>query len=308
MNTVNTVFLTGAAGYIGGSLAEQLLKAGVRVRGLVRGQAKADSLSNMGIDPVMGDLEDEDLLMREAGKADAVINTASADHLASVRALIKGLAGTSKCLIHTSGSSIVGDDARGEYCSEACFDENTPLVVQALKQPRRDIDLMVLGAADIGIRSVVVCPSLIYGLGKGLNKNSVQIPFLATNARQHGAVQVVGHGRNVWSNVHVDDVAALYGLALAKAPAGSFYFAENGEASFMAIGTALSKRLGLPGVQALDPELAAQRWGVPRAFYSLGSNSRVRSVRAKKELGWTPEHTSVVEWILNEMPIETQTS
>lgn len=305
---MDTIFITGASGYIGGTIAERLIKAGTRVRGLVRGQANADYLSNRGIEPVIGDLNDEDLLIREASKADGVINAASADHAASVQALIKGLAGTSKPLLHTSGSSIIGDDVRGGQRSESIFDEYTPLVVQELKQPRRNIDLMVLGASAKNVRSVVICPSLIYGQGSGLNRNSVQIPFLAANAQQQGVVQIVGPGLNVWSNVHIDDVVDLYLLSLAKAPAGSFYFAENGEASFLQIGNALAKRLGLAKVESLEPEAAAQRWGVARAYYSFGSNSRVRSVRAKQELGWKPQHTSVIDWILNEMPIESLTS
>ena len=136
------------------------------------------------------------------------------------------------------------------------FDEDTPLVANPMKQPRRDLDLTVIGAAAAGVRSAVICPSLIYGIGKGLNPDSVQVPFLAANAREQGVVQVVGAGLNVWSNVHIDDVADLYLLALSKAPAGSFYFAENGEASFGEIGAAIAKRLGLP---AVDPS-----WGSGR--------------------------------------------
>jgi nucleoside-diphosphate-sugar epimerase len=299
-----TIFITGASGYIGGSIAEKLVKAGTRVRGLVRSKAKADLLSARSVEPVIGDLDDADLLMREATQADGVIHAASADHVESVQALIKALAGSAKPFVHTSGASIVGDDVRGSQRSESIFDEDTPLVVQAVKQPRRDIDLMVLGAAAHGVRSIVICPSLIYGLGKGLNPHSVQIPFLADNARQHGVVQIVGAGQNVWSNVHIDDVVDLYVLSLAKAPAGAFYFAANGETSFEQIGRALAKRLGLAAVESLNPERAAQLWGVPRAYYSFGSNSRVRSVRARSELGWMPKHASVIDWILNEMPIE----
>ena len=36
---------------------------------------------------------------------------------------------------------------------------------------------MVLAAAARGVRSVVICPTLIYGVGKGLNPSSIQIPF-----------------------------------------------------------------------------------------------------------------------------------
>jgi nucleoside-diphosphate-sugar epimerase len=305
MQTLGTIFITGATGYIGGSVAQKLVSVGYRVRGLVRSKENADLLSQREIEPVIGDLSDTDLLIREAKQADGVINAASADHSESVQALIKGLAGSSKPMIHTSGSSIVGDDVRGSQRTESIFDEYTPLVVQKLKQPRRNIDLSVLGSATSDVRSIVICPSLIYGVGRGLNPKSIQIPFLAENAQKLGVVQIVGAGQNVWSNIHIDDVVDLYVLALAKAPAGAFYFAENGEASFEQIGYALAKRLGLSLVESLNPDLAAQLWGVPRAYYSYGSNSRVRSVRAKQELGWIPQHASLVDWILNEMPIKS---
>jgi nucleoside-diphosphate-sugar epimerase len=305
MQTLGTIFITGATGYIGGSVAQKLVKIGYRVRGLVRSKENADLISQLGIEPVISDLNDTDLLIREAKQADGVINAASADHSESVQALIKGLAGSSKPMIHTSGSSIVGDDVRGSQRTESIFDEYTPLVVQKLKQPRRNIDLSVLGSATSDVRSIVICPSLIYGVGRGLNPKSIQIPFLAENAQKLGVVQIVGAGQNVWSNIHIDDVVDLYVLALAKAPAGAFYFAENGEASFEQIGYALAKRLGLSLVESLNPDLAAQLWGVPRAYYSYGSNSRVRSVRAKQELGWIPQHASLVDWILNEMPIKS---
>ena len=100
----------------------------------------------------------------------------------------------------------------------------------------------------------------------------------------------------------VDDVADLYLLALSKAPAGSFYFAENGEASFAEIGAAIAKRLALPGVESLPPEEAAKRWGDSKAYFTLGSNSRVRALRARRELGWRPGHASLLSWIANEMP------
>jgi nucleoside-diphosphate-sugar epimerase len=182
------------------------------------------------------------------------------------------------------------------------FDEDTPMVVSPLKQARRDIDVNVIDAAKKGVRSTVICPSLIYGVGRGLHVDSVQIPFLAANALKHGVVQTVGAGLNVWSNVHIDDVADLFVLALKSAPAGAFYFAENGEASLGEIGAAIARRFGLAGPESLDPEHAAEMWGEAKAYYSLGSNSRVRAVRARRELGWNPRGASVVEWIEHQMP------
>ena len=302
------IFMTGAGGYIGGTIASALLAAGHGVRGLTRSPASARQLAACGIEPVPGTLDDAELLTREAQRSDGVINTASADHAGAVKALIAGLEGSTRPLLHTSGSSVVGDDARGACMTEQVFDEATPLVVNPAKQARRDIDLQVLGAAASGVRSVVICPSLIYGVGSGLNPHSVQIPFLAANARERGRVQIVGGGLNVWSNVHIDDVVDLYLLALTRAPGGALYFAENGEASFGDVGAAIATRLGLAGVESLPPALAAERWGEPRAYFSFGSNSRVRANRARRELDWAPRHASVIDWILREMPVDGATS
>jgi len=125
----------------------------------------------------------------------------------------------------------------------------------------------------------------------------VQIPPLVAQAQARGVVRIVGSGVNRWSNVHVDDVVDLYARALAGAPAGSFYFVENGEASYAEIGDAIARRLGLGPVQSWTVAEAAKVWGEGHARYSFGSNSRVRVKRARAELGWAPRHASVTQWI-----------
>jgi len=297
------LFVTGATGYIGGSVAVRLVAAGHTVRGLVRDPAKSDLLRAHGIQPVPGSLDDEDVLAREASAADGVVNAADADHLPSLQAMLRAIEGSGKPLVHTSGSSVIGDDARGNRPSDAIFDEDTPFVVAPAKQARHALNGRVLAAAALGVRAVVVCPTLIYGAGKGLNPRSIQIPFLVEQARAHGAVRVVGLGLNRWSTVHIDDLTALYWLALEKAPAGAFYFAENGEASFTEIGQAIATRLGMGPVESVAAEEAAAAWGPGRAYYTFGSNSRVRARRARRELAWTPRHGSVLDWIRDEMPL-----
>ena len=168
---------------------------------------------------------------------------------------------------------------------------------------RRDTQTDGLAACDQGVRAVVLCNSMIYGAGRGLHTDSVQIPPLVAQARSSGVVHIVGAGVNRWSNVHIDDVTALYSLALERAPAGAFYFVENGEASYAEIGAAIARRLGLGPVQAWTVEEAAAVWGERAARYSFGSNSRVRGLRARRELGWVPAHASVTDWIEREMPV-----
>ena len=120
------ILVTGASGYIGGAVAHRLLEAGHGVSGLVRNREKADALERRGVKPVLGELDDAALLKREAEKADAVVNAASSDHGGAVEAFVNGLAGSGKPFLHTSGSSIIADDARGEPSDRIVAEDALP--------------------------------------------------------------------------------------------------------------------------------------------------------------------------------------
>jgi len=294
------VFVTGAGGYIGGSVAVRLVQSGHRVTGLARNEETAAQLRRRGIAPVVGTLDDADLLLREARRAEAVVNAASSDHRGAVEALVAGLSGSGKPLLHTSGTSIVADTAGGEY-SDRVYDEETLPEPVPEKAARVAIDRLVLGGAARGVRGVVICNALIYGRGLGLRADSVQIPALVSQARKSGIVRHVGRGLNVWSTVHVADVAALYLLALDKAAPGTFCFAESGEAAFGDIAAAIAAALGLGRPEPWPVEDAIREWGYQRAVFSLGSNSRVRARRARDVLGWRPQPGSVIDWIAQDL-------
>ena len=291
------VFLTGASGFIGGAVACALIADGHRVRGLVRSKAKADAVAAHGIDAVIGSLDDAALLQAEARAADAVVNAASSDHRGAVEALIAGLKDSGKPLLHSSGSSIVADLAMGEP-SGRIFDEATPIEPVAEKAARVAIDRLVRDAP--GIRSVVLCNTMIYGNALGAPAQSVQIPALVREARASGVARYIGRGLNRWSNVHIADVAALYALAITKAPAGTFMYVESGEEALGEIAGAIAARLGLGTAQCFSAEQAIAAWGRNMAVFSLGSNSRVRG-KAATELGWSPTRRSVTRWIADEL-------
>ncbi|MBP5957914.1 NAD-dependent epimerase/dehydratase family protein [Pseudomonas anatoliensis] len=294
------VFVTGAAGFIGGSIATGLVQAGHNVTGLVRSAEQADELKALGITPVIGTLDDQTLLAEQARAADAVINAASSDHRAAVEALLDALRGSNKVFLHTSGSSIVGDASGGKSSDVIYYEDNLPEPTVD-KAARVAIDNLILDAAKDGVNSAVICNTLIYGHSLGVNRDSVQLPRLLKQARKSAVVRHVGTGQNIWSNVHIEDVVALYLLALTKNVAGTFYFVESGEASFIDMTTAMAEALNLGQPQDWPLPDAEAEWGYEMANYGLGSNSRVRGKHAREMLGWTPKRTSVVEWIRNEM-------
>jgi len=294
------VFITGAAGFIGGSIATGLVRAGHQVTGLVRSAEQAHELQALGITAVVGTLDDRALLTQQAQAADAVINAASSDHRGAVEALLDALRGTHKVFLHTSGSSIVGD-ASGGKSSDVIYAEDTLPEPTVDKAARVAIDHLILAAAKDGVNSAVICNTLIYGHSLGVKRDSVQLPRLLKQARKSGIVRHVGTGQNIWSNVHIEDVVALYLLALTKNVPGTFYFVESGEASFIDMTTAIAQALDLGQPQDWPLAEAEAEWGYEMANYGLGSNSRVRGKHARALLGWAPKRTSVVEWIRDEM-------
>lgn len=294
------VFVTGAAGFIGGSIAAGLVKAGHEVIGLVRKPEQIAELQKIGVAGVVGSLDDRDLLIAQARAADAVINAASSDNRAAVEAIIDGLAGSGKVFLHTSGSSIVGDASGGLGTDRIYYEDQLPEPTPD-KAARVAIDNLVLAAAGKGVRSAVLCNTLIYGHGAVAGSASVQLPRLVRQAQKSGVVRHVGSGGNTWSNVHIDDVAELYRLALEKSPAGTFYFVESGEASFREMSAAIARAMKLGEPQDWPLEEAQKEWGYEMASYGLGSNSRVRGERARKLLGWQPKRTSVIDWIEHDM-------
>ena len=288
------IFLTGAGGYIGGSLATKLVAAGHRVLGLTRSSDNAAKLRERGIEAVVGSLDDAGLLARCAREAHIVINTADSDHRASAEAMLAALEGTGKPFIHTSGTSIVADYAGGEY-GEKIYAESTPIYPCPEKLGRYGVDLFVLAARYRDVRSVVICNSLIYGRGAGLHAESIQLPLLIQKAREAGAGIHVGAGENIWSNVHIDDVVDLYLRAMENGRPGSFYFAENGEAAFKDVAAAISRALGFGGrTQSWPAEDAVREFGFARGMLSLGSNVRVRGIDARSALHWTPRHSTML--------------
>jgi nucleoside-diphosphate-sugar epimerase len=290
------IFVTGAAGYIGGSVAAALMRAGHHVAGLVRNDERAAQVRTRGIAPVIGTLDDRALLARCARTADAVIHCADADHRASVAALLNALRGSGKTFIQTSGSGIVSDGANGE-CSDAVYAEDTPVQPVPAREARVALNRDILATAQHGVHPIVIAPTMIYGRGMGAHLHSIQVPKMMALARKAGVAKYIGSGENIWSNVHIEDLADLYLAALERAPAGAFYYAENGECSMRQIADAIARVLELGGSASMSQAEAAAEWGEGSARWSFGSNSRVRALRARSELGWAPHRPGLIDSI-----------
>jgi uncharacterized protein YbjT (DUF2867 family) len=79
-NSIQSVIVVGATGYLGMAVCQQLIKAGKQVKGLVRvtsDAAKVASLKSLGVETIVGDIKDKNSLDSAFANVDSVISTAS---------------------------------------------------------------------------------------------------------------------------------------------------------------------------------------------------------------------------------------
>ncbi|KAA1473464.1 NAD(P)-binding protein [Dentipellis sp. KUC8613] len=319
-STKTQVLITGATGYIGGTVLQLLLAHPKRdtfdITAYVRSEYKAKKLRDLGVRTATGTLDEGNKLKDAASKADVIFNIADSDNLEATKALLSGLrkrfetTGEPPILIHTSGTGIFMDNTQGESTDVIYYDTNIAQI-EALPDTalHRNVDLEVVAADEAGYaRTYIVLPGTVYGLASGtlvdlciMNRHSIQIPFLIKSSLDRGHAGVIGEGRNIWPHSHVDDVAQMFitvfdavlgskGQSVAHGREG-FYYVENGEYELMDVSKEVAKvfyDLGIQKTPDIKPftEEEKAKYGVT----FLGFNSRGRGDRSRA-LGWKATKT-----------------
>jgi len=314
------IFLTGATGYIGGSVFSLLLKnKSYEVTALCREANKAKKLEELGAKAVIGSLDDAAVLEQAATAADVVMHTADADHVGAATALTNALkkkgqssTGRKPIYIHVSGTGCLVDKSEGAFASEKIFDDTVHADVHDNIAPtawHRSVDLLVFATGKTGVvDTFIVCPPLIYGLGTGpFNKESAQIPGLIRSAIKNKRAVHVGKGANIWSNVHIEDLADFFILLLEKSLEGKapknddgFYFAENGSNNFKEATDKIGHVLHQLGISSdatsadLDMKAASTVMSPTWLPAATGHNSRCSAKKARS-LGWKPHRPGLMD-------------
>ena len=81
--TPRHVLLTGATGFVGSHAAEAFVRAGCRVRALIRSPSRAAVLGELPVERVPGSLEDEAALRAAVAGVDVVVHLAALTHARS---------------------------------------------------------------------------------------------------------------------------------------------------------------------------------------------------------------------------------
>jgi len=268
------IFVTGATGWVGSAVVEELIAAGHQVTGLARSAEKAVALAVTGAQVIRGSLEDADVLRDAAQSADAIIHTAFNHDFSRfvqnceqdrqvIELLGEAIAGSDRMLLVTSGLSGMARGATELDQPQPVSPRQSEAAAQALSQ------------RGVHVATVRLAPS-VHGLG-----DHGFVPILVRLARESGISAWCGSGENCWSGVHRRDAARVYRLALEQGVTERVYHAVADEAvPFRAIAETIGRQLGLPSGER---DRAHFGWFANMA----AGNMAVSSQRTRTLLEWS---------------------
>ena len=278
------VFVTGAAGFIGSKVVDELLAAGHQVLGLARSDQNEADLKRKGVAVLRGDLRDHASLVEGSRATDGVahlgfihefdkfVENIAIDR-AAVEAMLAAMEGTNKPFVLSSGVAMV---------SGRVVTEEMPADTEGFSSMRGATETLVVNAAERGIRASVIRLPQVHDTG---DKHGF-VSYLVEACKAAGAAVYIGDGNNHWAAGHRSDVARLYRLAIEKAQPGQRLHAvgEEGVRQYD-IARVISEGLGVP-MKSLTVEEAGAQMGFLGAFAAM--DNVASSAITQRVMGWTP--------------------
>ncbi|EJD08002.1 uncharacterized protein FOMMEDRAFT_71717 [Fomitiporia mediterranea MF3/22] len=186
-----------------------------------RSSSIADKFRALGVEPIIGSLDDYELVTKLSAEADIVINTADCDNVDLLHALLEG----QKCrkahgkpigsFVHTSGIKIFSDNSgEGKFNSNGKVWTDSEEDIRAITTSmlHGQVDVPLLKASEAGVvNSFIICPSGVYGKSTGpIERNSIIFRLAIADYLKQKRVYYIGEGSNRSEWVHLVDVVSLF--------------------------------------------------------------------------------------------------
>jgi nucleoside-diphosphate-sugar epimerase len=266
------ILIIGATGYIGSHVAAAFAGAGHTITALARHSARAEPSRYR---TVAGDLADPPSLSTAAAGFDRVVHIGPPIDPDTDLAGVVALLAAGSPVIHTTGAAVLGAGSGDE--------DSTP-DPHPVAAGRSEAERRVLAAGGWVIR-----PGLVYGTD-GAPVGLVH-GLLAAKAAEHGTGIYIGPPGVRWPVVHVADLAALYLAVATGAPPATIWHGIGETVRLDRIAAALG------GGTATSWPLADARAELGPLADLFTRDQDISAAKTRKALGWTPAHTSIVEYL-----------
>ena len=292
---MQTVFVTGGAGYVGSALVPQMLSRGYRVKVLdlfIYGREVFDSIKHdANLELIQGDLRDQALLRQALPGCDAVIHLACISNDPSFElnpdlgksinfdafeplVQISQAAGV-KRFIYASSSSVYGVKDEPDVNEEMALEPLTDY-----SKYKALCEEVLLRYQAPGFTTVIIRPATVCGYAPR-QRLDVIVNILTNHAINTGKIKVFG-GEQLRPNIHIQDMVDLYLLLLelpAAQIAGQIFNAgfENHRVAELA--------------QMVQDVVGADRVTIETVPTDDNRSYHVSSAKIAAELGFVPQHT-----------------
>jgi len=284
------VLVTGGAGFIGSHFAKRLLRAGddVVVLDKLTYSGNPANLDGSGIELVVGDICDPQIVEQAAEGCAAIVNFAAETHVdrsilgatdfgrtefVGTQTLLELVRKTEMRYVQVSTDEVYGDLEAGGSSREA--DPLRPSSPYSVAKAAGDLHIPAY-VRTFGVQACITRGSNTYGPNQYPEK---LIPLFTTNALDGEPLPLYGDGRQVRDWLHVEDHCAGIEAVLRRGIAGEIYNIGGGhEVENIEIAERI---IELTGADAKLLQHVEDRPGHDRR-YSLSC------AKAKRELGWEP--------------------
>jgi nucleoside-diphosphate-sugar epimerase len=299
------VFVAGATGAIGRQLVPRLLAAGHEVHGMTRSATKQQLLRDMGALPVVADALDADQVAQAVAMAhpDVIVHELTAIGPMDLRHFDSSFAATNRLRRQGTDNLLAAGQGIGvqRFVAQSFFAayERTGGPVKSEGDsfgPGPAKEMRETVAAICHVEDAVLAASWttgivlryggFYGPGTSLGADGEQ-----TKAVRQRKFPLVGKGSGVWSFIHVADAAEATVAAVEQGHRGVYNIVDNEPAPvaewlpFLARALGARKPIHVP--RFVGRLLTGEVGDVMMNELRGASNAK-----AKRELGWTPAHSS----------------